>query len=201
MKTEFTVGQKVVAPINGEDGTIFETGKLVSINSRFAKVELSDGRVISVGCTKIEPFVVKAAPKAKNKPIVNRDVCPACESRDVIHYHDSENAEQAKSFDRENACLACGHEWGRQIRRSEGRIADNYEYTKVKAASGRSSVDNNDEVAQALREKTLEQVYTEVSATVGIEVKALKALYVHLNPGQQRMCLGNRLRGWLKKNA
>lgn len=198
MKTEFKVGQKVVAPINGEDGMMFETGKLVSINSRFAKVELSDGRVVQVGCSKIEPFVVKATPK-KTKGEVNNDVCPDCGSRDVMSYSDAENAEQAKQFTREYSCLACGHEWGRKIRRNEGRIGEDYVYTKVKAASGRVSCDNDDQVAKMLREKSLEEVYFIVSSTVSIDVTTLHSLYDHLNPGQQRMCLGNRLRGFLKK--
>lgn len=61
-------------------------------------------------------------------------------------------------------------------------------------ASGRKHLDIDDEVAKQLREKTLDQVYAYAAKTCDLTVKELKAKYEHLNPGMQRMNLGNKLR-------
>jgi len=79
------------------------------------------------------------------------------------------------------------------------RIADDYEYTQTRSASGRISCDNADDVAQTLRGNTLDRNYNLVANTIGQSAPALMARYAHLNPGQQRMCLGNLLRGWIRK--
>lgn len=59
--------------------------------------------------------------------------------------------------------------------------------------------DIGDEVAVMLREcETLDQVYECASLYVGLSVQHLKSRYGHLNPGQQRMNLGNKMRHTLK---
>lgn len=72
-------------------------------------------------------------------------------------------------------------------------------YEKVVASSGRKSLDNGDEVAQLLRGLTLPEVYEIVAEHLEMEVKDLGKRYEHLNPGQQRMNLGNKLRGHFRK--
>lgn len=81
------------------------------------------------------------------------------------------------------------------------RIRANLEnYESVKAASGNRSYDNADTVAEMFRGKTLEQVYTlaardlKANGETGITIKSLKERYENLNPGHQRMCVGNRVR-------
>lgn len=69
--------------------------------------------------------------------------------------------------------------------------------TEHKTASGNPSVHCNDEVAQKLLGKPLEEVYATVAKAIDEDVAALKAKYGHLNLGMQRMNLGNRLRGVL----
>lgn len=64
-----------------------------------------------------------------------------------------------------------------------------------RAASGRISRDNNDTVAAALRGKSLESAYDIAAKHLKTKAITLKLKYGHLNPGQQRMCLGNRIRG------
>ena len=64
----------------------------------------------------------------------------------------------------------------------------------TKTASGRASFDIADTVANKLRGKTLDEVYAIAAPKLGESIKALRARYEHLNPGQQRMCVGNRLR-------
>lgn len=78
--------------------------------------------------------------------------------------------------------------------------------TKVVAASGKRSYDNADALAKALRGKTLDEAYTICSKALKAEgepatVKALKARYAHLNPGHQRMCIGNKVRAAMKRSV
>ena len=73
-----------------------------------------------------------------------------------------------------------------------------HNYTVVRAASGKKSLDNDDPVAHMLRGQDLESVYDIANDVLGVPVKTLKKMYSHLNPGQQRMVLGNRIRGFYK---
>lgn len=103
-------------------------------------------------------------------------------------------------------CLACGEDFGPLIRLelpkkgSKTIKTGDYNYTPCVAASGRASKDNDDMVAQKLRGQDLRLVYKIVAAEIEVSVTELKAKYGHLNPGQQRMCLGNRLRGHYKNS-
>ena len=67
-------------------------------------------------------------------------------------------------------------------------------YQAYKRADGKTSLDNGDGVAATLRGVALELVYKTTAKEIGESVEALKAKYGHLNPGMQRMNLGNRLR-------
>jgi hypothetical protein len=78
--------------------------------------------------------------------------------------------------------------------------------TKVQAASGKRSFDNADALATSLRGKTLNEAYTICAKALKAEgepttVKALKTRYAHLNPGHQRMCIGNKVRAAMKRSA
>lgn len=77
-------------------------------------------------------------------------------------------------------------------------------YQKAKTASGGVSLHNGDRVAAALAGLTLEEVQKLAAEVISTEktpvtVEDLVAKYAHLNPGQQRMNLGNRIRGALAK--
>lgn len=75
---------------------------------------------------------------------------------------------------------------------------DRYTTTsEIPTTSGRPSVDIADEVAQLLRGKSLKEVYSIAAQKTDESVAKLKAKYGHLNPGMQRMNLGNRIRGAL----
>jgi hypothetical protein len=76
---------------------------------------------------------------------------------------------------------------------------DTSKYQKVKSASGGASLNNGDEVAQALTGATLDEVYRLASKALGETQKALHEKYDHLNEGMQRMNLGNRIRGAVGK--
>lgn len=71
-------------------------------------------------------------------------------------------------------------------------------YTGYKATRKDGSVvrsmDKGDEVARTLRGQTLEQTYGHAASVTGHSVKDLKNRFEHLNPGMQRMNLGNMIR-------
>lgn len=85
------------------------------------------------------------------------------------------------------------------------RIAPSTEkYQKAKSASGSMSMNNGDRVAVALVGLALAEVYELAAEIVTAEAKPvavadLQAKYAHLNDGQQRMNLGNRIRGTLNR--
>lgn len=68
-----------------------------------------------------------------------------------------------------------------------------------RAASGRS--DAGDRAADLLRGKTQDEVYKVTAAELGVPEADLRARYGHLNPGQQRMNCGNRLRAKFKQET
>lgn len=56
------------------------------------------------------------------------------------------------------------------------------------------SIDKGDAIALQLRALVLEDVYKAVAGATGIAVVELRERFCHLNPGMQRMNLGNMLR-------
>lgn len=179
--SEIKIGSRVIAPVTDKDGELAHvTGLLVSVNSRYAKIDLGDGEMVNVGKSKIEALESKKSTKKTARKVIT---CNACDT--VAEDGDTE-------------CGECGEslEDG-----SVGRIADEYEYEKVKAASGRSSVDTGDDVALRLRGVDLNTAYKMAAETLEVTQKTLKARYAHLNVGHQRMCLGNLLRGHAKRQS
>lgn len=70
-------------------------------------------------------------------------------------------------------------------------------YPRTKDAKGKLHVDNGDDVAAKLRGKDLDTVYALTAKACEVGEKELRAKYGHLNPGMQRMNLGNKLRAAL----
>lgn len=77
------------------------------------------------------------------------------------------------------------------VRVVQGRT---YEYQNL----GGGKLDNGDEVATALRGKTLDEVYAIAANRLGVDEKRLRATYESNNPGRQRMTLGNLMRSHAK---
>lgn len=70
-------------------------------------------------------------------------------------------------------------------------------YTKTRAASGKPSrIRAGDPVAEGMVGFTLDDVY-DVADSLGVEIK--DGQYDHLNDGMQRMCVGNKIRGWITR--
>lgn len=73
---------------------------------------------------------------------------------------------------------------------------DHYQVSRT--STGAKSKSCGDEVATALAGTTLEEVYALAAAVSGGQVDALVAKYHERNIGQQRMTLGNIVRGTLR---
>ncbi len=71
-------------------------------------------------------------------------------------------------------------------------------HKEQKTASGRPAIDTDDEIARELRGLDLLETYSKAATVLGIPEEQLRAQYEHLNPGMQRMNLGNRIRGHLR---
>jgi len=72
-------------------------------------------------------------------------------------------------------------------------------YTKAKAASGAVSRHTGDLVARGLAGLTLDETFELACEVLDADPSELEAKYEHLNAGQQRMNLGNRIRGAVNK--
>jgi len=82
------------------------------------------------------------------------------------------------------------------------QVVDKVRYattSDIKTESGRVSVDNDDQIAQLLRGCDLVVVYRKAAEILEAPQVVLEAQYAHLNPGMQRMNLGNRIRKALRK--
>lgn len=73
--------------------------------------------------------------------------------------------------------------------------------TELADGSKKRSIDKGDGVAIALRALTLDGVYAKASSATGISQVGLRDRFAHLNPGMQRMNLGNMIRKALKETA
>jgi hypothetical protein len=62
------------------------------------------------------------------------------------------------------------------------------------SAGGHATMDNGDALAKKLRGVELDDVYEQAARILGVSESELRARYKHLNPGMQRMNLGNRMR-------
>lgn len=67
-----------------------------------------------------------------------------------------------------------------------------------KTAGGHVSVHNGDAIAVKLLGKDLDTVYAAAAKALKEDEADLRAKYAHLNPGMQRMNLGNRMRAAAK---
>ena len=86
-----------------------------------------------------------------------------------------------------------------KVRRCVNTTYDPSHYVKAKSKSGHATLHNGDPVALELSTMDLETIYYHAATVLNIPVYDLQTKYSHLNPGMQRMCLGNRIRAALKK--
>lgn len=74
-------------------------------------------------------------------------------------------------------------------------------YTVSKSAKGTTSAHNGDDVATLLAGNSPEIVCSTAEKLAGLKAGELVKKYGHLNPGQMRMCAGNRIRAMVKKET
>lgn len=72
-------------------------------------------------------------------------------------------------------------------------------YVPTTAYSGRKSLNNGDDLATEMAGLTPVQVCSAAERICGLETGELVAKYENLNPGQQRMNAGNRIRAAVKR--
>jgi len=72
-------------------------------------------------------------------------------------------------------------------------------YKASHSATGRASLNVGDLVAKGLEGKTPEQVVALAEKLLGLKAGELWSKYERLNPGQQRMNAGNRIRAAFKR--
>ena len=74
-------------------------------------------------------------------------------------------------------------------------------YTVSKSANGTTSAHNGDDLATLLAGCSPEDVCSTAEKLAELTPGELSTKYGHLNPGQVRMCSGNRIRAMVKKDA
>ena len=74
-------------------------------------------------------------------------------------------------------------------------------YTVSKSSKGSTSAHNGDDVATLLAGSSPEDVCSTAEKLAGLKNGELSTKYGHLNPGQVRMCAGNRIRAMVKKET
>lgn len=72
-------------------------------------------------------------------------------------------------------------------------------YTPTTAYSGRASLNNGDPIADHFAGMSPLEVMQEAERLLGLDNGELVARYENLNPGQQRMNAGNRVRAAIKR--
>jgi hypothetical protein len=61
--------------------------------------------------------------------------------------------------------------------------------------------DIGDDIGELLRGKSVDDTYAIAAKYLHVPKAELQAKYAHLNPGQQRMICGNKMRAYLKKGG
>lgn len=104
-------------------------------------------------------------------------------------------AEENHELDLEDA------EEGAHSKMTETLLKYRVGYQKATSYSGGATLDNGDDLAQALRGATPAQVCAVADKLCGAADGYHAGEYAHLNVGQQRMCAGNKIRALVKKGA
>jgi len=134
------------------------------------------------------PPKAKQAAKAPAKPAKAAAPAPAPAPEKIK----PQKAEKPSSTVKENTVAKAKKKSApKGARTIGGKEVDLSKYNKVKAPGGGVSFNNGDSTAKKLEGKTLDEVYKIVAKDTKQDEKELRAKYKHLNPGMQRMSLGN----------
>lgn len=143
----------------------------------------------------VPPQELKAKESLRPKPVaVKPKPVPKVTEVKAQHQPKQPAQPQAKTGVKTMAAKKKVAKKGNGVRTIGGKEVDLSKYKKVKAPGGGVSYNNGDTVAQKLAGKTLDEVYSITAKGVKIDEKTLRSKFKHLNPGMQRMNLGNMLR-------
>lgn len=135
-------------------------------------------------------------------------VCPKCGSIDLYCGHIKSIGSGMGIVVDEEYVTGCRHcDWvhdSRTTRMPGMRYVKNAayrpeDYRRCVSAHGHASYDCGDRVAKMLEGKELDEVYEMAADLLDLPLQTLAQKYGHLNPGMQRMNLGNRLRTHFNK--
>lgn len=147
-----------------------------------------------------KPKKERAPPKAKQaapaKPAKTAAPAPAAKAPE----NTKPQADKPAKPEKENTVAkAKKKSTAKGVRTIGGKEVDLSKYKKVKTAAGGTSYNIGDATATKLEGKTLDEIYKAAAAALKVPEKELRTKYGKLNPGMQRMSLGNRMRGGPKK--
>jgi hypothetical protein len=193
MSNQIAVGVKVTDSENPSMGV----GEVIETSDRKATVQFSQGEPVSIFKKYLE--VVGGTPKVVKK------TAPKVEAKAKKVAKTAKPKVERKAREGENV-VPLTRKDGKQSRSiTAGAVLDHYKLIKdIKTAGGRPSFDIADKAATLLRGHTIQEQYRlvadKLSEITGEKVSAasLEKKYSHLNPGQIRMNLGNKLRGALR---
>lgn len=138
---------------------------------------------------KAPPKAKQAAKPAPAKPVKAAAPAPVAPAPEKIK---PQKAEKPSSTVKENTVAKAKKKSApKGARTIGGKEVDLSKYNKVKAPGGGVSFNNGDTTAKKLEGKTLDEVYKIVAKDTKQDEKELRGKYKHLNPGMQRMSLGN----------
>jgi hypothetical protein len=196
MSNQIAVGVKVTDSENPKWGE----GEVVETSDRKAVVRFTiNGEVNDMTVFKKYLEVVGGTPKTVKK------AAPKAEAKIKKVAKTAKPKAERKAREGENV-VPLTRKDGKQSRSiTAGAVLDHYKLIKdIKTAGGRPSFDIADKAATLLRGHTIQEQYRlvagKLSEITGEKVSAasLEKKYGHLNPGQIRMNLGNKLRGALR---
>lgn len=176
--------------------------KVIGIKGRWVKVQfVADGTEKNVGFKDVSPLneTTKAADPKKAAARAAKHACPTtcpeCGSKELWAGRNVKGV--VVDEDKVWGCHHC--DWSNVPKNGivAGEARRRYQTTKVGDVV---CVDNGDPVATALRGLDINDVFKIAADVLQTTQKELHAKYDHLNVGQQRMNLGNRLRKAVRQN-
>lgn len=202
---DHSASNKLIAAAIAKDPELGRVASAKTVAYDFAEGSMTIAEKVKIVADAAEHDAANAKKEAPAKPAVKATVTPYNRHADKLA------AEAAAKGDTAPAAKAT-----KSIVKSDYKAG--YQRTDIKTASGSKVIDCGDHVAQLLRGKTLDECYSAVAADMAewihpkiassgqmdrqaeVEVE-LGRLYGHLNPGQQRMNLGNLIRPWHRLDA
>lgn len=147
-----------------------------------------------------KPVNPDALTRAQFNAIAASGKCPCCECTEDAIYTGRAPEGVVIEDDRHIGCHQCGWEFSFAApkKMAEALNTARKGYVKTLSYAGNISADNADQVAEAIRGLTPEQVCAVADQVKGVKAGTYEARYASLNVGQRRMNAGNVIRAAVK---